>query len=63
MKKAETCRCYDCLIIFNCIHIMKVVLVCTKIIYILKSDLQGVIQHVIGVRCFGRLHLKCTAVR
>jgi len=39
------------------------VLVCTKIRYILKTDLQGVIQHAIGARCFVRLHLKCTEVR
>ena len=48
---------------FNCIYIIKVVLVCGKIIYILKTDLQGVIQHVIGASCFARRHLKCTEVR
>lgn len=36
MKKTETCRCCDCLITFNSIHIIKAMLDC-RIIYILLT--------------------------
>jgi len=29
IKRDETCRCYDCVISFNCIHTIKVVSDCT----------------------------------
>ena len=31
IKKAETCRCYDCIISFNCTHTIKVASDCTSI--------------------------------
>ena len=41
MKKAETCRCYNFSIIFNCIYIIKVVLD-SKIIYIFYEGLNTI---------------------